>query len=160
MNRICCFLLVAFVAGCAPAVSDDRGTLSDADRRAIHALDSTYVGGWLRGDSTVVLGTLTPDAVLLPAGRRPLVGLDSIRNYWWPKDGSRTDILAFVSRIEEIEGDGNLAYLRGIDSISFTYTRDTVTTTSTNLAITLAVLTRSSTGQWRIARKMWGTYVR
>ena len=149
---------VLFVAcagtGAAPA------ELSDADRQAIRALDSTYVTAWLQGDSAGVMRTLAPDAILLPSGRRPLVGTDSIRAYWWPDDGSRTEILAFESSIDEIEGHGGTAWVRGVDSLVFTYSRDTVRTTTTSLGMTLAVLEKDQSGEWRIARKMWGPMIR
>ena len=37
------------------------------DERAIRALDSVFVAAWLRDDTTAVMTTLAPDAVLMPA---------------------------------------------------------------------------------------------
>jgi len=45
--------------------------LSDADRQAIRALDSTFVSAWLRDDTAAVLSTFSPQAVLLPPGGKP-----------------------------------------------------------------------------------------
>ena len=159
MKPVPVLVVLALLSGCAAAGSDPA-ELSDADRQAIRALDSTYVAAWLRGDSAGVMRTLAPDAILLPSGRRPLVGADSIRAYWWPDDGSRTEILTFESAIDEIEGHGGTAWVRGVDSLVFTYARDTIRTTTTSLGMTLAVLTRDQSGEWRIARKMWGPMVR
>ena len=158
MKALSALAALLLATGCAAGAG--AGGLSDADRQAIRDLDSAYVAAWLRGDSAAVMRTLAPGAILLPAGRRPLVGLDSIRAYWWPDDGSRTEILTFVSAIDEIEGHGTTAWARGVDSLVFTYARDTIHTTQTSLGMTLAVLQKDSAGEWRIARKMWGSLVR
>ena len=159
MNRARFAFAMALASACS-APAPEGGGLSDADRQAIRTLDSTYVDAWLRNDSATVLGTLAPDAILLPSGRRPLIGIDSIRDYWWPNDGSTTEILTFVSTIDEMGGDGAVAWVRGVDSLVFTYARDTIRTTQTSLGMTLAVMSRDSAGAWRIARKMWGPMVR
>ena len=131
--------------------------LTEADRAAIRALDSLYVDAWLRDDTTAVLATLVPDAVLMPAGQRPLSGLDAIRNFWWPTDGSSTKVTAYTTTIDEIDGTRDLAYVRGTGQISFTYTKDTVSTDITSRSMTLSVVEPGPDGGWRIVRRMWGT---
>ena len=106
---------LAFLA-CAPA---EPRVLSSADERAIRQVDSLYVAAWLRDDTAAVLRTLAPDAVLMPAGQRPLATPNDIRAFWWPTDGSRTKILTFHRVIDEIAGDANLAWVRGTDTLTF-----------------------------------------
>ena len=137
--------------GCA-----NRGGLSDADRTAIHQLDSSYVQAWLRDDTAAVLATLAPDAVLMPAGQRPLTGADAIRAFWWPTDGSRTHITAYTTTIDEIGGGPDVAYARGTGQLSFTYEKDSTSSQVTSRNMTLTIVTRGPDGGWRIARRMWG----
>jgi len=132
------------------------GGLRSDDRAAIRQLDSVYVAAWLEDDSAAVLSTLAPDAVLMPAGQRPLADREAIRDFWWPNDGSRTRITSYTSVIDEIAGDRSLAYFRSTGELSFTYTKDSVSSEVTSRNMTLTIVTRAKDGRWHIARRMWG----
>ena len=140
--------------GCATAAP--LASLSRADVAAIRALDSAYVAAWLRDDTAAVLATLAPDAVLMPAGARPVAGHEAIRRFWWPSDGSRTRVTAYRTTVDEVSGAGALAYVRGTGTLSFTYERDTVRMEQTSRTMTLTVVARQPDGSWRIHRRMWG----
>ena len=139
---------------CAPA---EPKAFSSADERAIRHIDSLYVAAWLRDDTAAVLRTLAPDAVLMPTGQRPLVTPNDIRSFWWPTDGSRTKIPTFHRVIDEIAGDANLAWVRGTDTLTFTYDKGQTHSQLASRSMTLAVLRRQPDGSWRISRMMWGT---
>ena len=130
---------------------------SSADERAIRQVDSLYVAAWLRDDTAAVLRTLAPDAVLMPAGQRPLATPNEIRAFWWPSDGSRTKILTFHRVIDEIAGDANLAWVRGTDTLTFLYDKGQTHSQIASRSMTLAVLRRQPDRSWRISRMMWGT---
>ncbi len=142
------------ILACAPA---EPNALSPADERAIRQVDSLYVAAWLRDDTAAVLRTLTPDAVLMPAGQRPLATPNDIRAFWWPTDGSRTKILTFHRVIDEIAGGANLAWVRGTDTLTFTYDKGQTHSQLASRSMTLAVFRRQLDGSWRISRMMWGT---
>jgi hypothetical protein len=57
----------------------------------------------------------------MPGGARPRIGVDDIREFWWPTDGSRTRITAYTTTVDEIGGGPSLAYVRGTGEIHFTY---------------------------------------
>lgn len=153
---ICLAIVVGAELGCSKAAAD-RLALSPNDERAIRALDSTYVAAWLRDDTTAVLGTLASNAVLMPAGHRPLPTPPEIRAFWWPTDGSHTKLLTFSRTIDELAGGPNIAYVRGTDSLAFTYEKGGATTNQRSRSMTLSVVQRQADGQWRITRMMWGT---
>lgn len=150
-RRYALVLVALSATGCASPAE-----LSDADRHAIRALDSAYVQAWLRDDTTGVLATLEPDAVLMPAGVRPLAGLDAIRSFWWPDDGSRTRVTAYRATVDEIGGTPTLAWARGTGALTFTYEKDTVRTEQSSHNMTLTVVAKQPDGSWRIRRRMWG----
>ena len=129
--------------------------LSAADRAALHRLDSAYVRAWLRDDTAAVMATLAPDALLMPAGVRPIAGHSAIRAFWWPRDGSRARISAYTTSIDEIEGTSALAYVRGRGTMTFTYVKDTVRLEQTTRSMTLTIAARQPDGTWRIRRRMW-----
>jgi uncharacterized protein (TIGR02246 family) len=119
-------------------------------------VDHPYVEAWLADDTAAVLATLTPDAVLMPAGVRPLATQEAIREFWWPHDGSRTRVTQYTTTIDEIGGTQELAYMRGTGRLSFVYEKDTLRFEQTNQNMTLTVLARAADGRWRIRRRMWG----
>ena len=143
------------IAGCTPASPAPEFTA--ADERAVRAVDSAYVAAWLLDDTTGVMNTLAPDAVLMPAGQRILPSPNAIRTFWWPSDSSHTRILTFQRTIDEVEGDADIAWMRGTDSLTFTYTKGGTTSQLTSRSMSLAVLRRQTDGSWRISRLMWGT---
>jgi uncharacterized protein (TIGR02246 family) len=130
--------------------------LTAADSTALRAVDQAYVEAWLADDTAAVLATLTPDAVLMPTGVRPLATPDAIREFWWPDDGSRTRVTRYTTTIDEIGGTQELAYMRGTGRLSFVYEKDTLRLQQTNQNMTLTLLARADDGRWRIRRRMWG----
>jgi uncharacterized protein (TIGR02246 family) len=132
--------------------------LSNTDRSAIHRLDSAYVSAWLRDDTAAVLATLAADAVLMPAGQRPLTDLTGIRAFWWPTDGSSTRITEYTTTVDEIGGGPDLAFVRGTGQLSFVYEKDGTRSDVTSRNMTLTLVRRDDDGQWRITRRMWGPF--
>ena len=57
----------------------------------------------------------------MPAGQHPLTTPNDVRSFWWPSDGSHTRILTFQRTIDEIGGESNVAWVRGTDTLTFTY---------------------------------------
>jgi ketosteroid isomerase-like protein len=144
------------IAACSRAESAPA-PLSDRDRAAIRANDSAYVTAWMRDDTTGVLATLTADPILIPGGLEPLRGQSAAKGFWWPSDGSHTKLTAFDRTVEEIDGAGDVAFVRGTDSLRFTYTKGASIQASAMRSVTLAVVRRQSDGTWKIARMMWAT---
>ena len=107
----------------------------------------------------VVLGGSAPatDATRASA---PLTTADerAIRAFWWPADGSHTKILTFVRQLDELDGRGDVAWTRGTDRLTFTYSKGTAVAAPVgSRSMTLAVLRLQPSGEWRIGRMMWGT---
>jgi ketosteroid isomerase-like protein len=148
---LCFVLATGACTRAAPALQ-----FTAADERAVRALDSAYVAAWLRDDTTGVMNTLAPDAVLMPAGQRILATPGAIRAFWWPSDSSHTRILTFDRTIDEVGGEANVAWMRGTDSLAFTYAKGATTSRLTSRSMALAVLRRQGDGSWRISRMMWG----
>ena len=147
----CAFLLAAACTSARPAA-----TFTAEDERAVRALDSVFVTAWLRDDTTGVMNTLAPDAVLLPAGQQPLTTPNAIRSFWWPSDSSHTRILTFHRALDEIGGEANTAWMRRTDSLTFTYAKGGTTTQLVSRSMSLAMLRRQPDGSWRFSRVMWG----
>jgi len=155
LRSIVVLALAVALSACNRAPS--RQALSEADRAAIRALDSTFVAGWLKDDTAAVLRLFAPDAVLLPPGAAPVNGLTAIRGYWWPADGSHTRITGFSRAITEVGGTRSLAFLRGTATLSWTYEKSGKTSTSSSRSQDLFFLEPDSTGGWHVISQMWST---
>lgn len=135
--------------------------LTSEDQAAIRALDSTFVQGWLRDDTTAVLSVFRADAVLLPPGSPAVSGLAGIRSFWWPTDGTHTRITSFDRRIIEIEGTKRLAYIRGTAALGWTVRRDSTkdgnAVSQSSRSADLILVAPDSAGRWRVVRQMWNT---
>jgi uncharacterized protein (TIGR02246 family) len=151
-------LLMLSLLGSLPSCKVEVNTsrITDKDSTAIEALRSEYVRAWLADDTSGVLATLDTGAVLLPPGRLPVKGQQAIRAYWWPADGSRTRVTGFEWVLEELSGTPQLAYGRGLSTVTWRYQKDTVRVEQTSRSTNLTILTRGKDGRWRILRQMWG----
>lgn len=150
--RVIIIAVVITLAGCVSKDSDFTG----GDEAAVRALEEAYRTAWLANDSAAVMATLSRDAVLMPAGVEPLAGKSAIQKYWWPGDGSETTIGSYDIEVEEVDGSGDVAFLRGRGSLEFSY-RDTAGAVSrlTSEAVHLSIARRGEDGQWRIVRRAW-----
>jgi ketosteroid isomerase-like protein len=148
--------IAALALACTPR-STPTPQWRTTDERAIRAVDSTYVAAWLRDDTLAVMNTLAPDAVLMPAGQHPLATPNDVRGFWWPADGSHTRILTFARRIDEIDGQGDVAWVRGTDTLTYTYDTGSAHSQLGSRSMTLALWRRQPDGAWRISRMMWST---
>jgi uncharacterized protein (TIGR02246 family) len=152
-------ITLAVSVGCSSARSESA-SFTPADDRAIRTLDSTFVAAWLRDDTTAVLATIADDAVLMPVGQYPLTSKDAVKAFWWPTDGSRTRILTFSRVIDDLDGAADVAYMRGTDTLTYTYANGGPPSQMVSRSMTLAVLRKQADGQWRYSRMMWGARTR
>jgi uncharacterized protein (TIGR02246 family) len=138
------------------ATPECSATLSTRDATAIRAVIEAYRTSWLRGDGKAVLDTLAPDAVLLPAhGARPVAGTAAITKYWWPPESPPTTITKLEITIEDLQGDGRIAYVYGHDDVAWTVVENGATKTYGHPGTYLNVLNKLPDGSWRISRHMW-----
>jgi uncharacterized protein (TIGR02246 family) len=83
--------------------------LSEADVAAIRAQINTYVSTALAGDWEAWGRLLAPDYVQMSPGQPPVVGREAVLALarTWPR------LTSFTVTIDEIAGQGDLAYARG-----------------------------------------------
>jgi uncharacterized protein (TIGR02246 family) len=131
------------------------GRLSSDDTAKIKAVNEAYVSAWLKNDSTAVMKTLAPNAVLIPQGSRAIEGIKAIKQFWWP-NGGKTTVTAFTITTEEIGGEDKLAYVRGTFTLSFMYEDGSNKLERTNNGNYLMIMKQQADGTWRITHRMWG----
>ena len=148
MRRLALLLGAAsLLASCA---STPRA-LTPSDLAAIERADAAYSDGWLSGDADQVLDSLTADAVIVPSGMEARVGTEAMRSFWFPAGGAATTVTEFEVHRDEIDGAGDLGYVRGWFTLGFDYDGDTYRSGGSYLSI----LRRDAEGNWRITHRMW-----
>ncbi|MGH7597855.1 MAG: YybH family protein [bacterium] len=158
MSKIICsfigaLVLVAFTS--SAYVQTRAGRLSAADVIKIKAVNEAYVSAWLKNDATAVMKTLAPNAVLIPQGSRAIEGMKAIKQFWWPS-GGKTTVTAFTITTDEVNGENEVAYIRGTFKLSFTYEDGSNKIERTNNGNYLMIMKRQADGTWRISHRMWG----
>ena len=142
--------LVKSVAG----QGKDEG-LKVSDAAAVGAVLEHYRTSWLANDAEGVLGTFTQDAVLMPHhGTAPIVGMDAMKEFWWPANASKTTIVKFSQTVDEVDGSGVLAYVRGRTEVAWII-GDGPTRQTWHNAGNFMALFRKTAGKWLISRLIW-----
>jgi histidine triad (HIT) family protein len=115
-----------------------------------------YHAAWLQNNEDSVMNTLTKDAVIMPQGLSPKKGMEDIRHFWFPKDGSKTTITRFDYVIEDFKVDVNSAFVRSSSILSFTYEKEGKKLIKDDLKqLHTTFLERQEDGSWKVNCKMW-----
>lgn len=140
----------------ARANSHQNKALSSRDTAKIRAVLESYRTGWLAGDADAVRGVFTLDAVLLPHhGLQPVVGMAAINEFWFPMGSTKTTIAKFVQTLDEVSGDGMLAYIRGRSEVEWTIEDGGTKQNWRNAGNFLAIFKKQSDGRWLISHLIW-----
>lgn len=146
-------LATGAAGGCSASVSVRT---TEQDTEAVRAVADAYVDGWLQNDAEAVIATLSPDAVLLPQGRAPIQGEQAIRAFWWPAEGPATRVTRYTSSIDDLQVDSDLAYVRGVADLTFTWEQEGESVEQASKSAYLMTLRRDGNGAWKITNRMWG----
>jgi ketosteroid isomerase-like protein len=137
-------MLFTVLPGCRPVEPEFSGE----DVAAIRAAMDTYVQHALAGDWDAWGTILAADIVYMPPNQAPLIGREAAVGFGksFPK------ITSLTSTPEEIEGRGDLAYLRGKYSYSATLPDGQNLTESGTY---LALHRRQADGAWPFTHLIW-----
>jgi uncharacterized protein (TIGR02246 family) len=126
------------------------------DQKEIQAVLEQFRQGWLSGSADAVRNTFTADAVLMPHhGVPPVVGMAAITEFWWPASSVKTTITRFTQTIDEIGGEGQIAYLRGRSDVAWTIENQAGAEKWQNRGNFMAVLRKQPNGKWLMSHLIW-----
>jgi uncharacterized protein (TIGR02246 family) len=147
------FSIFGLILSMAVTSAADKSTLSASDAEAVRAATFAYRDAWLLNDADRVMATLTTDVVLLPSGLAPIVGPAAVRAFWWPASAPVTTVTAMTVTIDQVDGSGELAIVRGRGTLTFLVAGSegprSLTSTFMN------VLRKQPNGKWLISERMW-----
>lgn len=129
--------------------------LSDEDIEQIRRICRDYSEGWEDNDSARVLGLYADSSVINPSGLLPIQGLDSIRNFWFPNDGSITTIHSYDLEILDIGGAGDFAYTYERGNLSFTYVKGDFRMDRETESYAITIYQKMESGDWKITNRIW-----
>lgn len=148
-------LFLALVSDASAQKVEGKSLLS-GDAAAIRALLERYRKAWLANDAEAVCGSFGQDAVLLPHhGVPPVVGTAAINEFWFPASSTKTTITRFVQKLDEVGGEGGLAYVRGLSEVAWTVEDGGKSQHWQNRGNFLAIMKKQADGRWLISHLIW-----
>ena len=149
--------LLSCTAMCfASEAKNPANGLSSADEKSINATIEAYRSAWLANDSKGVLKTFTEDGVLMPAhGAQAIVGIAAIEKYWFTPGGPPTTITELNTTVDQIGGNGTMAFVRGLDGVAWTVVEKGATRRYSHPGTYVNVMKKMPDGSWRIQLHMW-----
>jgi uncharacterized protein (TIGR02246 family) len=151
MTRRICLLAVLLMTlvllACQPA---GPAALSAADKSAIEATNQAFLTAARAGDWAGVAALYTEDAALMPPNALAVEGRTAIQAFFstWPP------VTAFDLQTVEIDGRGDLAYVRGTYTMTITPPGGDPITDSGKF---LEIHRRQPDGSWPLYRDMFNS---
>ncbi len=116
-HRVSALGALAFAAACAAACqASAAGGLSDADRAALQQGDELFAKSAMAKNFAAAAATYTDDAAVLPPNGAAVQGRQQIEKFL----SSFPPISSFTFDIVDIDGRGDLAYVRGNYAMTLT----------------------------------------
>lgn len=145
------FALLAGLSSGQEAADSRRAT----DMAAIEQLHKRDAAASKKGDLATLAELWTDDAVALPPGEPPVIGIDAIRK-WLAKsqpDSSAVEIIDYALDFKEVKILGDEAIEWGRISVALRPRgASSISRASGNL---MRVLKRQADGSWRVSRSVW-----
>jgi uncharacterized protein (TIGR02246 family) len=145
---------ILFFAGLLAGRAQSK--LSTEDLAKINLVHKQYEDAWLKGDADAVRALFTDDSVLLPPhAAKPWIARKGLNEFWFPPDAPPTKITKLVLTLQNIGGDGQIAYTWGTHEVAWTTTQGTHITNASHTGTFLNVLKKQGNGEWKISHHMW-----
>jgi ketosteroid isomerase-like protein len=134
------------LGACQPAAP----TFTDADRQAIQAASDQFVQYVLAKNWDAQSQLYTEDAVVMPANHAPVVGRAAIRDFM----ATFPPVTALALTNEEIDGGGDVAYVRGRYVMTLA-----IEDTPTDTGKYVEIRRRQPDGTWKFAVDMFSSNI-
>jgi len=148
--------LLLVLVSVSPGLTAGGTSLSVEDIAAIKRAHQRYREVWLKGDTDGVRSLFTEDCVLLsPHGDPPRVGKKQMNEFWFPPNAPPSTVTKLTLSIENIGGDGLIAYAWGTYEVGWQTVENGKTTASNSKGTFLNILRKRPDGEWKFSHHMW-----
>lgn len=143
-------LALALVStACQPPAQEVAG-LPEEDRAALEGIMQEYARSALAGDMDAWAGLWAEDGVEMNPNAPAIIGREAIRD-----NTAALSITEFTVSVDDVDGRGDLAYVRG--TFSVTMTAEGMPEPRSEEGKYLTVLRKSPDGTWLIAIDCWNS---
>lgn len=146
---LCCVLLST--SPILPAAE-----LDNADLQSMREASRAYASAWLSNDSEMVMATFVAEPILSPSGLEYLEGQQAARDFWFPAGAPATLVTRFDTEELEIDGSGDLGFVRGTFTLAFDYDGASYE----NRGKFVSILRKQADGEWLITHHLWDDFQR
>src|SRR5215470_8662153 len=130
--------------------------LSEGDIAKIKQIHRKYEETWLKGDEDGVRALFTEDCVLFPPhGDKPRLGQEGLNEFWFPPGAPPSKITKLIMTVQNIGGDGQMAYAWGTHEVAWTMEQNGKTTSASHKGVFLNFLVKQPDGEWKFSHHMW-----
>ena len=130
-------------------------TIFADDADSLRKLNDAYRAAWLRDDPAGVLALFEAGAQISPSGMCPIEGLDDIRSFWFPDDGSVTTIHRYEAEDVGAAVIGDVGVTTEKTLLEWSYEKGETRTGRIQNGVQTTVFRRQPDGTWKVWRKMW-----
>ena len=126
--------------------------LTEKDILEIKQLEKDYVNGWFeKNQKEAVISVFEKEAAFIPHhGDSPVIGVKNLEAFFWP-DGVGGIVHKFNHYPDTIEGNNQIAWIRGRFDIKYSWINNTDTTTTLNEGNYVIIARKQKESQWKIA---------
>ncbi len=149
-NALVACIVIALISACQPP-AQEAGPLSEQDVAAIKASPDAFAEAMLAGDWAAVAALFTEDAVFMPPNGPAVEGRTAIQASLEPLP----PFAQFEATIVQIDGRGNLAFVRA--TYSETYTVEGTPEPIHNTGKYVEIWRKQPDGKWLIAVEIWNS---
>ena len=142
--------VLLLTVGCTPAAP---ASLNEADRTALRAIDQKFADAVLAKNWAAAAALYTPEASFMPPNG-PLVKRPAAIEAWM---AAFPPVTTFTLEPQQTDGVGDLAYIRGVYTMSFTLPGATAPTEDHGKYIVIG--RKQSDGSWLIAEDIFNSDV-
>ena len=126
--------------------------LSSMDLKDIKQLEDDYVNGWFaKNQQEAVLKVFEENVAFIPHhGDKPVIGINALKDFFWP-NGIGGIVNSFNHYLDKIEGNNQVAWVRGRFDINYSWIVDKDTITTVNEGNYVIIARKQDNTQWKIA---------
>jgi ketosteroid isomerase-like protein len=125
------------------------------DALTIHSMQQQYAQAWLKNEENTILSMFETGARIAPGGMCPVDSIQNIQKFWFPVDGSRTQIHRFEIETIHLNIHKDIAVSTQTTLLDWSYNNGKIKMARLQNGITTTIYRRQKDGQWKIWQQMW-----
>lgn len=148
-------VMMLIVTGCNRSSKSDMEDQMSEDEAKIRQVHTDYVDGWKIMDEQKVMELLEVASQIQPNRFQPIIGKENIREFWFPKDGSKTIINEFTTEIISFKLIDTIAITTHSSILDWDYQKDSTIIGMYQQGFNTTIYRKQTDESWKIWRSMW-----